>query len=108
MLASFINSKIIKRLQDYGIKPISNSPYFAQEKENRDIINSDSPLYEWNKIGKKGVLENGTIHVTLLCLDKDIERELFDFLSTIIQSFFIITNFGTRQSKGLVVLQLKS
>lgn len=100
MLASFINYNTIQRLQDRGIKPISNSPFFAQEKENRDIINSDSPVYEWNKIGKKGVLENGTIHVTLLCINKDIERELFDFLSTFIQSFFISTNFGTRQSKG--------
>ena len=100
MLASYINNGNILRLQNHGIMPISNSPYFAQEKENRDIINSDSPVFEWNKIEKKGILEKGTIHITLLCLNKDIEKELFEFLSSIIQSFFITTNFGTRQSKG--------
>ena len=100
MLVSYVNDRNMERLRRQGIMPISNSPFFAQEKENREIYNANDPVSEWNNIGKKGVFESGTINIAFLCLNNEIENDLFDFLSTNIQPFFISTNFGTRQTKG--------
>ena len=96
LMASYIKEDKIIELSKSKINAISNSPYFAQEKQNGEIIKSKQPdkLNKWNHIEKKGIIESGYIIVKIIGADSII------FLTNNIQSFFLTTNFGTRQSKG--------
>lgn len=80
---------------------ISQSPYFAQEKENSSIVKKidsvtrDFKTELWDKLKMKGVMhekvsvEIFSLHDKLL---KRIEKE--------VEAFFVCHNFGTRQNKG--------
>ncbi len=96
MLASYINPDRIKALNHQGIKVVSNTPFFAQEKQNNQILKSEKPREDWNKIEKKGILAQNDI--TIIIISPKVS--LLSTVSRLIQSFFIVTNFGTRQSKG--------
>ncbi len=100
LIASYLSSRDRERLENEGIIPINNSPYFAQEKENGEIIRSNNPTLKWNDIPKKGIIESGYIIIELYCFNKTIQKELISFIAESIQAFFLSTNFGTRQSKG--------
>lgn len=99
LLASYIKDTNITELERQGIKAISNTPFFAQEKQNGEIVKAcqnHNEIRKWNEIEKKGVFENGNIYIKIITE----EEELCSEISKHIQPFFISTNFGTRQSKG--------
>lgn len=96
LLASYMKPDAIQLLKQKQITAISNTPYFAQEKQNGAIAKSKEPYDEWSKIEKKGLLSTNDIIITLLSLHNDLMK----IVSHQIQSFFLSTNFGTRQSKG--------
>ncbi len=93
LLASYINNDGINTLRRKGIQGVNNTPYFAQEKENGYIINDK---LTWDEIGKKGIQVIGDIRITIISKIQEVS----DYIAKNIQSFFISTNFGTRQSKG--------
>lgn len=93
LLASSLNDSDVSTLNSKGIKSLGNTSYFAQEKQNTKIIKGQ---LKWNDIDKKGLIEKGDISMSILFTDIKMSK----FISEIIQSFFICTNFGTRQSKG--------
>lgn len=96
LLASYFKLDVIQSLRQKQITAISNTPFFAQEKQNGAIIRSRNPHEEWNKIEKKGLLSN--CEITLIILSR--HHDLLERVSLEVQSFFLSTNFGTRQSKG--------
>ena len=100
LLASYLKQDIVNSMQQENINAVSNTPYFAQEKENGIIAKASYKKSEWDKIGKKGILERGTILLTIFCLDDTAGGALLKKVAEYIQSFFVSTNFGTRQSKG--------
>ena len=94
LLASYISSKNVDLLKTKikGINVLSSTPYFAQEKENGELIKGRR---KWDDIKCKGVkYDNVKIEIFSLT------DTLVDYIGNFIQSFFISTNFGTRQSKG--------
>lgn len=96
MLTSYIKSDNIQILKRQGITAVNNTPYFAQEKQNSQIIKSKKAKEDWDKIEKKGVLFNGLICITIVSQ----KNNLLSIVSTVIQPYFLVTNFGARQSKG--------
>lgn len=102
LLASSIRDDKVQNLNNNGINTISGTPFFAQERENSQIANAQG--YErtekWNAIGKKGIIIKEEIEVSILIMKDSNEVPLTDYLKEHIQSFFLSTNFGTRQSKG--------
>ena len=96
MLASYIKEEFVIDLRKRNIKAISNTPFFAQEKQNTSIRKSKNPQIEWNKIEKKGLLFKGDIILSIIVKDETLSVKIKNY----IQSFFVATNFGTRQSKG--------
>ena len=96
MLASYIKPEFVQNLGTHGITAISNTPFFAQEKQNTAIRKSRNPQNEWNRIEKKGLLINGDIILSVIVKDK----VLSDKINSFIQSYFVANNYGTRQSKG--------
>lgn len=96
MLTSYIKSDNIQILKRQSVTAINNTPYFAQEKQNAQIIKSKTPKNDWDKIEKKGILCGDLISVTLVSQKMDMLNKV----SSIIQPFFLVNNFGTRQSKG--------
>ncbi|KAA6311328.1 hypothetical protein EZS27_037522, partial [termite gut metagenome] len=93
LLASSLSNKDISKLKKINAKVLAKTPYFAQEKENGEIVNGER---EWDAIEKKGILFIGDIEITI----KTLKEELITEIQRSIQSFFIVNNFGTRQSKG--------
>lgn len=88
LIASYISKRKKRELEDEGIEYISDTPYFANEKQIKDSAWNDSML-------KKGIVSD------------NIEMELFSFntdllvlLDAALPYFFAYNNFGTRQSKG--------
>ena len=117
LLASFIKKDDLQILNSCGIMAISNTPFFAQEKQNKAIIeecqklskhnenttsNSKKEPIKWNAIEKKGIIESGYVIVSIL---SDIDA-LLDRIKDNIQAFFVANNFGSRQSKGFGCFQL--
>ena len=100
LLASYLKQDVITSLERERITAISNTPYFAQEKENGIVARSNYKKAEWDKIGKKGIMEHGNILITITNLRALYGQELLKLVSENIQSFFLTTNFGSRQSKG--------
>ena len=96
LLASNIKREDVRILENSDITAISNTPFFAQEKQNSQIVKSCDVVADWNKIEKKGIVESGDINVLILTKKEDLFSEILKY----IQLFFISTNFGTRQSKG--------
>ncbi|MGP1447327.1 MAG: hypothetical protein ACTTKO_07360 [Candidatus Limimorpha sp.] len=99
LLASYIKDTNITKLERQGIKAISNTPFFAQEKQNGEIVKAcqnHNEIRKWNEIEKKGIFENGNIYIKIITEDEELSLSISNY----IQSFFICTNFGTRQSKG--------
>lgn len=93
MIVSYMNGENINNLKNNGINVLSNTPYFAQEDKSRSIIQDTR---KWDDIDKKGLLCNKEIILNIMTWDE----ELIKYISTLIQTFFLINNFGTRQSKG--------
>lgn len=99
LVASYVKKERIENMRKFGISVISNSPYFAQEKQNGYICKQSviSPaIGAWNSIEKKGILFNSLLKLTIICTQKT----LADLIVRYIQAFFLSTNFGSRQSKG--------
>lgn len=103
MIASSINSENIEMLRSRGVQVISNTPYFAQESKNKSIINKK---LRWDDIPKKGVFYDCNIIVTITVFNQNYR--IANLLKQYIQDFFIVHNFGTRQSKGFGVYDVKS
>lgn len=91
LLASYLKKDKIQDLESKGIKAISNTTFFAQEKENGKI----NSIKDWNKIGKKGLIWDD-IFLSIFSLNCDLVL----CLEKHIANFFICTNFGTRSDKG--------
>lgn len=100
LLASSLNQNDIHLLEESGITAVSGTPFFAQEKENGQICCSDNRSESWNNIGKKGLLLNGVITISIISKSKDNTIDLFSYIAKNAQRFFISVNFGTRQNKG--------
>lgn len=90
LVASYISPKNMPRLN--GINVLSPTPYFAQEKENGEIVKG---YRKWSDIKCKGITHE-CIKVEIFSLTDSI----IDYIGQFIQSFFVSVNFGTRQSKG--------
>lgn len=100
LIASFLNTENLTNTPAQ-VTIISQSPYFAQEKENSSIVKKidsvtrDFKTELWNGLKMKGIMhekvsvEIFSLHDKLL---KRIEEE--------IEAFFVCHNFGTRQNKG--------
>lgn len=93
MLCSYIKDENRTILNNQGITAITNTPFFAQEKQNSQIIRNPR---DWDKIEKKGIIDNGLTEITIVSQSNDLVRTI----SKYVQAFFLATNFGTRQSKG--------
>ncbi len=100
MIASYLGNKEIDVLNRKNISYIASSPYFAQEKENKDVARG---FLNWNQIGSKGVMLN---NVTLII--SSFNGELVEKIKQYIQAFFLVENFGTRQSKGFGCFVVKT
>lgn len=99
LISSYIKKEGKETLDKYNILYIANSPYFAQENENKAIIKN---RYEWGNIPRKGILYDGA-ELIFLAKDEVVDssgKNIIDIINKYIQSFFVITNFGTRQDKG--------
>ena len=99
LISSYIKKEGKETLDKYNILYIANSPYFAQENENKKVIKYRD---EWDNIPRKGLLYDGA-ELIFLAKDKVVDssgKNIIDIINKYIQSFFAITNFGTRQDKG--------
>lgn len=96
LASSYIREEDMNALGKHNINAISNTPFFAQEKQNNAIKRSQNPQIEWDIIEKKGLLTKGDIYLTISAKDSDLSQ----IITAQIQSFFVANNFGTRQSKG--------
>ena len=91
LFASYLKRDKIGELEGLGIKAISNTTFFAQEKENGKIREKK----DWDTIGKKGLLWNDVT----LCIFS-LNNDLISCVQEKIANFFLCTNFGTRSDKG--------
>ena len=91
LFASYLKKDRIVELGNKGINAFSNTPFFAQEKENAKVKGKN----EWDKIGKKGLLWDD-VSMNIFSLNTNIVSCLEKHIS----NFFICTNFGTRSDKG--------
>lgn len=99
LISSYLKKDEKETLDDNCILYISNSPYFAQENENKAVIKNRN---EWGNISRKGILYDGA-ELIFLAKDEVVDssgKNIIDIINKYIQSFFVITNFGTRQDKG--------
>lgn len=94
LVASYISPINIEVLSNLNIEVLGNTPYFAQEKQNGQIVRNQ---LQFNQIDKKGLLMEQPITLEILLLK---DNKLVDCVKKYIQDFFICTNFGTRQNKG--------
>lgn len=93
LIASYLSeTKALPSLNKQNISYISPSPYFAQEKENGEIVKGKR---KWDDIKCKGI-KYEVINVKIFSLTDS----MIDFISQCIQSFFVCENFGSRQNKG--------
>ncbi len=93
LIASCLSQKDKEILERRGINVIDQSPFFAQEKENNEIIKG---YKYWSDIKFKGILWQNIIVEIYSTHDELIDK----ISSEYIQSFFAFENFGTRQDKG--------
>ena len=93
LVASYINKKNIEELTNAGINVLNNTPYFAQEKQNSEVIHHSR---KYDSINCKALFSENNIYIKIICHSE----KLTDLIGTYIQSFFLSTNFGTRSSKG--------
>lgn len=98
LVCSYLNTKDLEKSKEMP-SIISKSPYFAQEETNRKIIVGKKPKKfidkEWRRINKKGC-EWSTLSIVFFSLNPRV----LDFIKAYAISFFICTNFGTRNNKG--------
>lgn len=108
MIVSLLNSKGRDKLQsEYNINVLDNTPYFAQEQLTKDIL--EDPLI-WdngiNPTGKIKEFKKGLIwdHICLSFFSlnsfKQGNQRLIEIIKDQIEQFFLMTNFGTRSTKG--------
>jgi len=96
IVASHINKKNIELFAKEKIDILNETSFFAQEKEMNQII-SNLKKKDFNIIiPKKGVIYQDDINITIQSLNITV----IQYIVKQIQTFFIINNFGTRQSKG--------
>lgn len=99
LLASYMNQERKDSLKRSGITVVDNTPFFAQEKQNGEVaraIQNHNEQRRWNEIEKKGILHRTNLKLTVICVNED----LIGMLLQSVQAFFLVYNFGTRQSKG--------
>ncbi len=98
LIASNLNRNKIGDLVNNGINVLTPTPYFAQEKENGIIANTENREAQkeaWDKTKCKGVKHDCTI-VNIW----SVSNGLIEEIAGLIQEFFVANNFGTRQNKG--------
>lgn len=93
LIASYLSQRNKNILEEQGIMVIDQSPFFAQEKENSEIVSGNR---NWNDIRSKGIVNTFNVIEIYSCSHDD----LIDEISNYIQSFFAFENFGMRQDKG--------
>lgn len=108
MIVSLLNKTDSMKLQSaYNINVLDNAPYFAQEQLTKDIL--EDPLI-WNnginpegeiKEFKKGLIWD-QINLSFFSLNsyKQGNEKLIGIIKDQIERFFLVTNFGTRSTKG--------
>lgn len=94
LVASSLGRNAKESLEKHKILFIDQSPYFAQEKENKSVVRDRC---NWDKIRCKGIMYSD-ITVTVYSLVKGALLESYVYEK--IQSFFLSENFGNRQDKG--------
>lgn len=100
LIASFLNTKELKETPEQ-VTIISQSPYFAQEKENNLIVRKDDSYTKifltepWDNLKMKGIMHE-KITLEIFSLNDELIREIKEN----IEAFFACHNFGTRQNKG--------
>ena len=93
LIASYLSeNKALPLLNKQNINYISPSPYFAQEKENGEIVKGKR---KWDDIKCKGI-KYDVVNIEIFSLTDS----MIDFIARFIQSFFVCENFGSRQNKG--------
>jgi len=90
IFASLLNDRQKTMISQGGFTPISPAPYFA---DNQHIKPSG---VKFDDIEKRGILCKGDITVTFFCLNKSLLAKIEEHFET----FLVLHNFGTRQSKG--------
>ena len=93
LVASYIKQDDIRNLTRRGVSVLSNTPFFAQEQQNKSVCRN---INKWEEIEKKGILFKENIVVEILTKYVDLS----EFIAKHIQLFFLCNNFGTRQTKG--------
>lgn len=100
LVASYLSRRAKEELDRSNIKYIPATPYFAQEKENKNVCQHRNNA--WNDIPKKGILYNGAT------IDIIGDKDIIELISIYIQAFFLVENFGTRQNKGFGCFSVNS
>ncbi|MBC8602930.1 hypothetical protein H8784_14530 [Parabacteroides acidifaciens] len=101
LIASYLSQRNKDTLENRGINVIDQSPFFAQEKENSEIVRGSK---SWNDIKAKGIICQDII-VDIYSVHEDLVNGI---LSEYIQSFFAFENFGMRQDKGFGCFTVES
>lgn len=97
LISSYIKKEGKETLDKYNILYIANSPYFAQENENKAVIKN---RYEWGIIPRKGILYDGA-ELIFLAKDDEVAADssensskskinIIDIIHKYIQSFFVM------------------
>lgn len=93
LIASYLSDRDKAELRRLDIKYLENTPYFAQEKQNKEIVSTQDVAF-WNNIGSKGVILDNII------LTVSSHNDMIGIIAQNIQAFFLYENFGNRQNKG--------
>ena len=102
LVASSLSTKEQESLDKKGVIYIAASPYFAQEKENKNIVKGIVPF---DSIRCKGILFS---QVELDIADFHRSNNIVDVVANNIQAFFASENFGVRQNKGFGCFTVES
>lgn len=92
LISSYLKKDEKETLDDNCILYISNSPYFAQENENKAVIKNRN---EWGNISRKGILYDGA-ELIFLAKDEVVDssgKNIIDIINKYIQSFFCNNKF---------------
>lgn len=115
LVASYLNRYEKDYLKNEDIRFIGISPYFAQEKQNKEIINGNISLDDLICTGiifknkRNDPEKNNSLRSVenLIVTISSFKKDLVEFIAEQIQTFFLIENFGSRQNKGFGCFEVK-
>ncbi len=73
-----------------------NSMYFGNMSPDKELPHRDFKQRVKETYKETVLYKNGSVTVRIICMTKDLRKTINDH----IEDFFLMTNFGTRQSKG--------